>query len=402
MFNVRRIKEDIFYVGANDRRLEKFENMFQVPEGVSYNSYVIIDEKTAVLDTIDASSVDVYMENVDYALQGRDLDYLILHHVEPDHCAGILELCKKYPNVTLLGTKKAIDLVGQFYPFEHQDRCRPVADGEELSLGKRTLRFIAAPMVHWPEVMMSYEVSEKILFSADAFGSFKAISGHLFADQVNYERDWMDEARRYYINIVGRQGASVIRLLKKVESFPIEMICPLHGLVFRTQDKIQEILAKYITWASYEPEEKGITLVYGSMYNNSALLADYLGGLLAEAGVPNIRIHDVSKSEISEMIADVFRYSNAAFICNNYNTELYPKMDALLRELMMLNYDNRKVSILYNMSWGGKAADIAKEILASGKKIEYVGDVFKIMSSLKPEQKEELEAFAKMIADSMA
>lgn len=401
MFNVRKIKEDIYYIGANDRRLEKFENMFTLPEGVSYNSYAILDEKTAVLDTIDSSTVEVYLENIRYILKDRELDYLILHHVEPDHCAGVIELCEKYPNLQIYATKKAIDLLGQFYRFDYLDRCHAVSEGEELCLGKRTLKFLTAPMVHWPEVMVSYELSEQILFTADAFGSFKAVEGHLFADQVNYECDWLEESRRYYINIVGRQGASVVRLLKKVEGIDVKMLCPLHGLVFRTPETIQMIVEKYAKWAGYEPEEEGITIVYGSMYNNSALLADFLAGALADAGMPKIRIHDISKSDISNVIADAFRFSHLALVCNNYNTELYPKMDALLREMMMLNFDNRKVSILYNMSWGGKAVEIAKDILSSGKKIEYVGDVFKIVSSLKEEQKEEVEAFAKEIVASL-
>lgn len=402
MYYQRKVKDDIFYVGESDRRLERFENMFKLPRGVAYNSYVILDEKTALMDGIDESVSERYYENVRAVLDGRDLDYLVVNHVEPDHCSSINSILREYPNCTMLLTQKGRQFMDQFYHLDYDDRVRIVDEGDELDLGKHKLKFIMAPNVHWPEVMMTYDQTDKILFSADAFGSFAALEGHIFADQVNYERDWLAEARRYYINIVGKQGASVMRLFKKIESqeLEIETICPLHGLIYRTPETVQMILDKYHTWASYEAEEPGVVLVCASMYGNSQNLNDILAGMLADRGVKNIRVYDVSKSPTSEIIADLFRFSHAVFTCLTYNMELYPGMDALLRELVMLNYQNRKISYLENQSWGGKALKIAQEIFAKSKGLELVGETVKVKSSVAPDQIAELTALADAIAAS--
>lgn len=404
MYYPRKINDDIYYVGESDRRLELFENMFQLPRGVAYNSYVIMDEKTALVDGIDDSVADRYYDNVRAVLNGRDLDYLIVNHVEPDHCSSINDILNEYPNATMVLTAKGVDLMKQFYHLEYEDRLMVVKEGDQLDLGKHKLQFVMAPNVHWPEVMVTYDLTDGVLFSADAFGSFGALDGHLFADQVNFERDWLAEARRYYINIVGRQGASVMRLFKKVQDLGISIntICPLHGHVFRTEETINMIMEKYVAWASYQPEEEGVVLVSASMYGNTQHLNDTLAAILSDKGVQNIRVYDVSKTPVSEIIADLYRFSHAVFTCLTYNTELYPGMDALMRELTMLNYSNRKIAYIENQSWGGRALAIAQSIFEKSKNLEVVAEPFKVKSSAAPEQLGELEAFAESIAASFA
>lgn len=401
MYYKRKITEDIFYVGESDRRLERFENMFELPNGVAYNSYLILDEKTALLDGIDETVSERYYENVRFALDGRDLDYLIVNHVEPDHCSSLNSILREYPNATMLVTQKGLQFMEQFYNLDYMDRVKVVGEGDKLDLGTHKLEFLMAPNVHWPEVMVTYDHTDKILFSADAFGSFGAIEGHLFADQVNYERDWLAEARRYYINIVGRHGASVMRLFKKLEGYDLQTICPLHGVIFRTPESVEMIVDKYVKWASYEPEESGVVLVCASMYGDSQNMNDILAAMLADRGVSNIRVYDISKTPVSQIISDLFRFSNAVFTCLTYNTQLYPGMDALLREITMLNYQNRRISYLENQSWGGRAMAIAQEIFSKSKNLEVIGEPFKIKSSVAPDQMEELAKLADAIAGSI-
>ncbi|NLZ71896.1 MAG: FprA family A-type flavoprotein [Clostridiaceae bacterium] len=402
MYYPRIINDDIYYIGESDRRLSLFENMFELPKGVAYNSYIIMDEKTALLDGIDESVSERYYENVRAVLNGRDLDYLIVNHVEPDHCSSINNILREYPNAIMVITDKGLNMMHQFYHLEYEDRVMIVGEGDQLKLGKHHLQFVMAPNVHWPEVMMTYDLTDDILFSADAFGAFGAIEGHLFVDQVNYERDWLSEARRYYINIVGRQGASVLRVFKKIGdlNLNIKTICPLHGLVFRKPEDIAMIMDKYTKWASYQAEEQGIVLVCASMYGNSQNLNDVLAGMLADRGIPNIRVYDISKTPVSEVISDLFRFSHAIFTCLTYNTELYPGMDALMRELTMLNYANRKIAYLESQSWGGRALKIAQDIFTKSKNLEEVAEPFKIKSSAAPEQLPDLEKFADEIAAS--
>lgn len=406
MFYKHKLTDDLYYVGGNDRRLSRFENMFALPEGVSYGSYILMDEKTALFDGIDAAVSEYYYEAVRRTLDGRPLDYFVVHHVEPDHCTTIAAILAEHPECKLVTSAKGLTFLKQFYPETHDfgvdfEACAViVSEGDTLSLGKHELTFIAAPNVHWPEVMMSYEKTDKILFSADAFGSFKAIEGHLFADQVDFERDWLNEFRRYYLNIVGRQGASVQRVLKKAADLDIQMICSLHGLVFRTPELIKLVMEKYDKWSSYTPEEDGIVLVYSSMYGDNMVVVDTLAFMLSERGVKNIRVHDVSESDVSIIIADLFRFSHALFTGMNYNTELYPRMDALLREIKMLNYSNRKVSYIGAMSWGGRGLAIAQEILGSCKGIEQVGEPVIVKSALPNHDLDKLAKLADEIAAS--
>lgn len=403
MIRPRRIAEDLFFLGAVDRRLAQFENMFELPEGVTYNSYLLLDDKTVLFDTEDEAVAEHFEQALAYLLKDRPLDYLVCNHVEPDHCATLVQVLRNHPETTLLVSKKGQDLLGQFFRQEDWSKrsIQLTEEGITLETGHHRLIFYTAPNVHWPEVTVCYDETEGWLFSADAFGSFKAWDGYLFADQVHYDRDWMKEARRYYVNIVGRQGASVQKLLQKAADLNIRKIFPLHGLLFRTPETIQMILEKYQKWSTYEAEDKGVAIIYGSLYNHSQELADTLAGYLAEAEAGEISVFDVSKTNPSYLTAECFRLSHAVFICNNYNTELYPKMDAFLRELRMLNWDNHGYTLLGNMSWGGRGVKIAEDILSTAKALRPVGNGFVVKSSLDLDQLPELEQLAKEIADSL-
>ena len=398
----RLLDKDLYYLGGNDRRLDQFENMFTLPGGVSYNSYLLLDEKTVLFDAVDAAIADAFLDELSDTLGGRELDVLVCHHVEPDHAASVKAVLEAYPKAKLMVSAMGLRFLGQFYrDFDFSSRAQVVKEGDVLETGHHRLHFIAAPNVHWPEVLVSFDETTGSLFSADAFGSFGAIAGYLFADQLDFERDWLDEARRYYGNIVGRQGLNVMKLLDKAADLPIKRILPLHGPLYRTPETIELILEKYRCWASYKAEEPGVVIVYGSMYQHTAQLSDRLAGLLADENAGPIRVYDVSKTNISFIIADLFRFSHAVFCCNNYNTELYPKMDALLRELMMLNWDKHKFSIVGNGSWGGRGCAIAEEILSRAKALEKVGETFAVKSSFDTSQEEELRTLAAAIADSL-
>lgn len=397
----RLLDEDLYFIGGNDRRLEQFENMFILPNGITYNSYLLMDEKTAVMDAVDQAIAEQYYDSIAAVLGDRPLNYLVCNHVEPDHCATINGILLRYPDCTLLVSKKGMELLTQFYRgFDYSKYDIVITeDGSTLNLGRHHLRFYAAPNVHWPEVTMCFDETNGYLFSADAFGSFGAAAGYLYADEVDYERDWLDENRRYYTNIVGRHGAPVQKILSKLGDLDIKRIFPLHGLCFRTKDDIEMILGKYQQWSTYTAEEKGVVLVYGSMYNNSQLLCDMLAQELADHDVGPIRVYDVSKTNVSYLIADCFRFSHAVFCCNNYNTELYPKMDSFLRELMMLNWDRHSYTLIGNMSWGGRGIKIADEILSKAKNLTKVGDELMIKSSFDTAQGDALHELAAVIAD---
>lgn len=400
MHCIYEISPKIFWVGGNDRRLERFENMFPLPNGVAYNSYLILDEKTALIDTVDASISALYLENVTHVLAGRQLDYLIVNHMEPDHCANIEEIVRRYPSVKLVGNQKTFQFFQQFYSLDMSSNYLEVKEGDELSLGGHVLRFYLAPMVHWPEVMFTYEVSKGILFSADAFGSFGAMAGNVFADEVEYSNQFLDETRRYYANIVGRYGLQVQGVLKKLADQKITIICSLHGLIWRDND-IPFILNKYDLWSRYLPEKKGVVLVYASMYGNTANAMDALATKLAMRGVKDMRMYDVSKTHPSFIISDIFKYSNVVFASPSYNLHLYFVMDSLLRELAVLGLKNRKVTMIGNHTWASAALKGMKEIMNEMKDIEIVGTPFDIKSTLKPEQEVVLEKLAEEIYHSL-
>ncbi|NLJ97442.1 MAG: FprA family A-type flavoprotein [Clostridiales bacterium] len=400
MNNTYEFLPNIYWVGGNDRRIERFENIFPLPNGVAYNSFLINDQKTALLDTVDSAITAEYLENIAYALNGRQLDYLIINHMEPDHCANIEEVLRRYPSAKIIGNAKTFQFFNQYYRMDISKNSMEVKEGDEISLGEHTLRFYMAPMVHWPEVMVTYETSQGILFSADAFGSFGAISGNLFADEVDYDSYFLDEARRYYTNIVGRYGNQVQALLKKLSGLQINMICSLHGHIWRG-DMLDFILDKYDKWSRYIPEKKGVVIAYASMYGNTENAVNALATKLAKKGIKDMRVYDVSKTHPSYIISDIFKYSNVVFASPTYNMSLYFPMDSLIRELAILNISNRKVSLIGNHTWASAALKTMTELVNGMKNMEIIGGSIDIKSSLQKDREEELDDMVDAIYESL-
>lgn len=368
----RKIAEDTYYVGSSDRRLELFENIYPIERGVSYNSYMVMDEKTVLLDTVDHSVSRQFMENVRYVLDGRNLDYLIVNHVEPDHLSSIDSIVREYPECKIVGNAKTLQFISQFYDFDVASRAMSVKEGDVLNTGKHAFTFVFAPMVHWPEVMVTYDQETKILFSADAFGTFGALSGNLFADELDFEREWLDDARRYYLNIVGKYGVQVMNLLKKASSVDISMICPLHGPIWR--ENLAWFIDKYKTWASYEAEDDGVVIVYSSIYGNTEQAMNYLALKLADLGVRNIHMYDASKTDSSYLLSECFRYSKAVFASSTYNLEIFPKMENLLLDLKAHLFQNRKVAVVECGTWALQSGKKMIDILNAMKGIEIVNE----------------------------
>ncbi len=391
MHCTRKVTDGIHWVGANDRRIAKFENMFPVPRGVSYNSYVILDEKTALMDTADSSVAERFMENVTAVLDGRTLDYLVVQHMEPDHCANIAAIIEKYPEVTVVGNAKTMQMIGQFYSGTKAENTLLVKEGDKLSLGEHELNFVTAPMVHWPEVMVTYESKEKILFSADAFGTFGALNGTLFDDEIFFDAVWMEDARRYYTNIVGKYGPQVQALLKKAAGLDIAMICPLHGPVWRND--LELLLEKYDQWSRYEAEEDGVLIVYGSMYGNTENAAEVLAAEIAEQGMKNIKMYDASVTDCSYLIAEAFRYNRIVVAAPTYNAGLFAPIEHFLNDMKALNVQNKKIALLENGTWAPMAGKHMRAIVESMKNMEIVEPVISIKSALQPAQMEDVRTF---------
>ena len=341
MHNTRKISRDYYWVGASDRRLELFENVMPITKGVSYNSYLLMDEKTVLLDTADSSVSRQFLENVQYVLNGRALDYLIVNHMEPDHCSIIEDIVLRHPNLKIIGNAKTLQMINQFFDFDVDSRFVAIKEGDTFSTGTHTLQFVMAPMVHWPEAMFTYDIEEKILFSADAFGTFGALNGNIFNDEINFEKDWLDEARRYYTNIVGKYGNPVQTALKKAGTIDIQMICPLHGPIWR--NNLGYILDKYVKWSTYEPEDKAVMLVYGSMYGNTEAAVNVLATKLAEAGVKNIVTYSVSNTHVSHLIAEAFRCSHIVLAAPTYNSGLFTPMENFLMDLKAHGLQKREI-----------------------------------------------------------
>lgn len=399
MHCVQSVTESIYWIGGNDRRLERFENMFPIPKGVSYNSHIILDEKTMVIDTVDQSIRMQYLENIKYILNGRDLDYLVVNHMEPDHCGNIEDLLKLYPKMKIVGNAKTFKFFEQFYNISSPENYYSVKEGDVIDLGKHKVQFFNMPMVHWPEVMVAYEQTEKILFSADAFGTFGALNGNIFTDQVDFEGYYLSESRRYYTNIVGKYGVQVQMALKKLSALEIKIIAPLHGPIWR--DNIDYLLDKYNKWSSYVPEKQGVVIVYASMYGNTENVANCIANKLAQQGVKDIKVYDVSKTHPSYIIADAWKYSNLVIASPTYNGGLYLVMDALLHELSSLSFQNRKVTILGNYTWATGALNSIKEHLSKMKNIEIVGEPLDINSSIKHDQETLLDEIVQEIVKSL-
>jgi flavorubredoxin len=399
MYNVRKVTEDIVWVGASDRRLALFENIFPIPRGVSYNSYVLLDEKTVLLDTVDASVAGQFFENLEHVLDGRKLDYLIVNHMEPDHCAMIGDLVRRYPEVQVVGNAKTFGMMKQFFGTDFAERAVTVKEGDTLATGAHTLHFVMAPMVHWPEVMVTYDEKDKVLFAADGFGTFGALNGNIFADEVDFDRDWLDDARRYYTNIVGKYGASVQALLKKASGLEIAVICPLHGPIWR--ENLGYILEKYQKWSTYEAEDQAVVILYATMYGNTASAADALAGRLAAKGVEKIAVYDVSNTHVSELISEIFRASHVVFAAPTYNGGIYPVMENLLADMKALAVQNKTVALMENGTWAPTTAKQMREKLAELKNVTILDTQITIKSAMAPEQEGQLEALADAIVASM-
>ncbi len=398
MYCTRKITDDIYWVGGSDRRIALFENIFPLTRGVSYNSYLITDEKTTLVDTVDHAISREFVENITHVLDGRRLDYVVVNHMEPDHCSVIGELIMRYPGVCVVGNAKTFQMIGQFFPGLEYDR-HEVKEGDTLSIGKRTLSFVMAPMVHWPEAMVTFDASEGILFSADAFGTFGALDGTIFADEVDFDRDWLDEARRYYTNIVGKYGIQVQALLKKASALDIKMICPLHGPVWRKD--IGYILDKYDKWSRYEAEEKGVMIVYASMYGNTANMADVLACALAERGVKSIRVYDISGTDVSTLISESFKYSNIVLASPTYNGAIYPLMENYLADMKALSVQNRTVAVMDNGTWAAVAGKQMANKLAEMKNMTVIERTVSVKSAMLPAQLDDINALADEIINTM-
>ncbi|MBC8537168.1 FprA family A-type flavoprotein [Feifania hominis] len=399
MYCTRNITESIHWVGGSDRRLALFENLFPIPRGVAYNSYLILDEKTALIDTVDSSITRQFVENILHTLGGRPLDYLVVNHMEPDHCASIEELMLRFPNLQIVGNAKTFALIGQFYHLPLEGRTVTVKEGDTLPLGRHTLCFTFTPMVHWPEVMMTYERSEKILFSADAFGSFGALGGNLFNDELHFERDWLPDARRYFANIVGKYGPQVQAALKKLSGVDIRLICPLHGPVWRSD--LAWFLNKYDLWSRYEPEERAVALFYGSMYGDTENAVNILAGQLAQAGVQDIAVYDVSSTHVSQLIAEIFRCSHLVFAAPTYNNGVYPAMANLLHDMKALNVQNRTVGLVENGSWAPAAGKQMAAMLGELKGMQILEPVVTLKSALDEQSLAALTQLGESLAESL-
>lgn len=380
MYCVKKITGDLTWVGGNDRRLALFEGVYSIPRGVSYNSYLLLDEKTCLFDTVDKAVTRVFFENIAHVLDGRPLDYMVIQHMEPDHSSAIEEVLLRYPEVTVICNQKTAGMMARFVSADLTDRTMIVKEGQTFSLGRHVLTFVNAPMVHWPEVMMTYDTTDKILFSADAFGTFGALNGAMFADEVDFPRDYMDEARRYYTNIVGKYGPQVLSILKKAATLDIAMICPLHGFVWRKD--LGSFIEKYMLWSSYTPEVSGVMIAYASVYGGTENAAEILACRLRDLGI-RTTVFDVSVTPASEIIAAAFRYSHLVFAAPTYNGGIYVAMENLLHDLVAHNLQNRTVALMENGSWAATSGKLMKELLSGLKNTTFIGDVLTIPSTVK-------------------
>ena len=399
MYCTRQVTNDIFWIGADDRRLSLFEGVYAVPRGVSYNAYLVRDEKTVLFDTVDSAVSDRFFENLAHALDGRALDYVVVQHMEPDHSATLGLLLEKFPAATVVCNQKTAGMIRQFFGADVTPRALLVKEGDTLSTGRHTFSFVMAPMVHWPEVMVTYDAADKILFSADAFGTFGALNGALFADEVDFFRDYLDEARRYYCNIVGKYGAPVQTLLKKAAGLDVAMICPLHGFVWR--ENLGEYIAKYDLWSRYQPEETGVMIAYASIYGNTENAANVLACRLRELGVKT-EMFDVSVTPANEIIAAAFRCSHLVFASATYNGGIFVTMDALLRDLAAHGLQNRTVALMENGSWAPVCGKQMRALLDPMKNFTFIEPQVTLRGAPAETQRAEIEALAQALKATIA
>ena len=399
---MRNVTEDLYWVGANDHRLHLFENIHPIPRGVSYNAYLLLDEQTALFDTVDWSACRQLLENLEHLLSGRPLDYLVINHMEPDHGASIEEILIRWPEVKVISTEKSFMLMRQFGFHVDSHELIEVKEGDTWTFGKHVVTFVAAPMVHWPEAMVTFDTTNGVLFSADAFGSFGALDGKLFADEVNFDRDWIDDARRYLTNIVGKYGPHVQLLLKKAGGIldQIKYICPLHGPVWRKD--LGYFIDKYDKWSRYEPEEKGVLIAYASMYGNTEAAAQALASKLCEKGVTNVWVYDVSNTHVSQLVSESFRLSHIVLASVTYNLGIYPVMKNFLEDMKALNLQNRTFALIENGSWACKSGDLMQKFIDEEmKNMIVLNERLSMASSLSDDKAVELDALADALVDSI-
>ena len=402
MHIVRKVTDNLYWIGANDHRLTLFENIHPIPEGVSYNSYLLLDQKTVMFDTVDWDGCRQMMENLEYVLDGRELDTVVVNHWEPDHAASLQVVLNRYPKAEIISTEKGFMLMKQFGFHADGHKTITVKEGDKTCFGEHTVTYLEAPMVHWPEAMVTLDLTNGALFSADAFGSFKALDGRLFNDEVDYDRDWIDSNRRYLTNIVGKYGPHIRKLLNKAAPVldQIKFICPLHGLVWR--NNLDYLLDKYNHWASYEPEEKGVMIVYASMYGNTEQAAQAIAAKLAEKGIRNASLFDVSSTHVSYLIAEVFRVSHVILASCTYNLGIFPPMLNFLEDMKALNVQNRVFALIENGSWAIRSGDLMHQFLDEEMKtITVLNERVTVASHLGENQEEDLGMLADAVADSL-
>lgn len=397
MYCVRSVTDDLLWIGGNDRQSSLFESAHPVPNGMSFNSYLLLDEKTVLFDTVDRKAQGQFFENLEYGLQDRALDYVFVHHVEPDHAAILQDLLLRHPEATVVCSQRALDMLAQFHG-KAPEKHLVVKDQDTLSTGRHQFTFFSATMIHWPEVIVSYDSTDKAIFSADAFGSFGALNGVLFSDEVDFERDWMDECRRYYTNIVSKYGVHVTNLLKKLDNLEVRLLCPLHGLLWRKD--IDVLVNRYRTWASYEPEVQGVLIPFASVYGNTETAANILACRLAEKGIP-VAMYDVSITHPSYVLSECFKYSHVVFSSPTYNNGIFVTMENLFHDLLAHSFQNRTVALIQNGSWGPNSGKVMTEILEQMKNIRLLQPPITLKSSLAAGQEEELQALANLLAEDL-
>lgn len=402
MYCVRNVTENLYWVGANDHRLHLFENIHPIPRGVSYNAFLLLDEASVLFDTVDWSACRQLLENLDYLLKGKALDYLVINHMEPDHGGSIEEILLRWPKVKLISTEKSFLLMRQFGFHVDGHELIQVKEGDTYCFGKHTVTFVEAPMVHWPEAMVTFDLTNGVLFSADAFGSFGALDGKLFADEVNFDRDWIDDARRYLTNIVGKYGPHIQLLLKKAGGIldQIKFICPLHGPIWRKD--LSYFIEKYDKWSRYEPEETGVMIAYASMYGNTEAAAQALASKLCEKGMSNVWVYDVSNTHVSQLISETFRLSHIVLASVTYNLGIYPVMKNYLEDVKALNLQNRTLALIENGSWACKSGDLMQKFIDHElKNMIVLNERLSLASTLKADKAFELDMLADAILASM-
>lgn len=393
------VSQDIFYVGASDRRIKLFENIYPLDRGVSYNSYLIAGEKTALLDSVDDAVGRVFLQKVKDALDGRDLDYFIVNHMEPDHCACIEDVMNTFPSVTLVTNNKVVMMIQEYFGREWAERRIIVKDNDTLSLGNHELKFVFAPMVHWPEVMMTLDTTTGILFSADAFGTFGALNGNIFADRAYKGDEWQAESRRYYTNIVGKYGVQVKNALAKLSGADIKMLAPLHGPVWRKD--LDKILDKYVKWSTYQCEDKAVVLIYGSIYGHTAEAVDMLATQLDNLGVGNLKVYDASNVDVSYLVAESFRCSHIVVASSTYNGAIFTPIERYLSEIISRNLQNRTVAIVENGTWSAISGNLIAKELEKMKNITLLGNRVSIRAATSEQNLESIKALAEEICESL-